>query len=324
MCAPSQNRAPQTPLFKAFLLSIIISINQFDWDTVMAPVMFILPFFLLASAIVANKLLLTVLSPITLVAFRMVGGGLFLYWYHRVPHTVIRTFFLQLTAAALCTTFINSLLKSYALTHLTSTKAAFIGALDPIVTALLAFIMIGDSVNSKQLVGIIIGMIGGALISFDHFSFSFDTLLPVMAAFGALVIGRYGWLLSQKLLKQTSITAAQLNAGMMLITGGIALGYVLCSPGSLMSEVCALNQPYLLAAFLFTIVVGNGIAYPLYAQLLKKHPATLVSLTGLLIPVMVMMMGALLLGESCSPQVMVGACCIGLGMLMFTFYSRST
>lgn len=286
--------------------------------------MFILPFFLLASAIVANKLLLAVLSPITLVAFRMVGGGLFLYWHHRVPHAVIRTFFLPLTGIALCTTFINSLLKSYALTHLTSTKAAFIGALDPIVTALLAFVMIGDSVNSKQLVGIIIGMIGGALISFDSGTFSLDSLLPIIAAFGALVIGRYGWLLSQKLLKQNSITAAQLNAGIMLIAGGIAFGYVLCSPVLLISEVCALNQPYLLAAFLFTIFVGNGIAYPLYAQLLKKHPATLVSLTGLLIPVMVMMMGALLLGESCSPQIAAGAFCICVGMFMFTFYSRST
>ncbi len=286
--------------------------------------MLILPFFLLASAIIANKLLLVILSPLTLISFRMIGGGLFLYWYHRVPHSIIRTFFVPLTVAALCTTFINSFLKSYALTYLSSTKAAFIGALDPLITALLAFLIVGDSINGKQFFGIALGMVGAAFISFDSQIITYQAALPLCAALSALVIGRYGWILSQKLLRTTPITAPQLNAGMMLIAGGLALGCVLCYPTLLLSELSALNEPYLMGAFLFTIFIGNGVAYPLYAQLLQKYPATLVSLAGLLIPVFVTLLGMLLLGEQCSVQLVIGALCICVGMVMFTFNARVT
>ncbi|OQA34739.1 MAG: EamA-like transporter family protein [Candidatus Dependentiae bacterium ADurb.Bin331] len=79
-----------------------------------------------------------------------------------------------------------------------------------------------------------------------------------------------------------------------------------------------------MGAFLFTIFIGNGVAYPLYAQLLQKYPATLVSLAGLLIPVFVTLLGMLLLGEQCSVQLVIGALCICVGMVMFTFNARVT
>ncbi|MBI2774915.1 EamA family transporter [Candidatus Dependentiae bacterium] len=280
-------------------------------------------FFLLASAIIANKFALSVLSPMALVAIRMLGGGLVLLWQERSSLKAIKNFIFPLTLIALCTTFINSLLKAYALQHLPSSKAALIAGLDPIITAMIAFVMFRESLNAQQLLAIGLAMIGSASLCYDGIS-GWSTIAPIAscAAFAAIVIGRYGWIKAQKILVDAHLTPRQLNAGMMVISGSIALAWLMASPTDFFSQLSNLNSVNLIFALLYTTVIGNVLAYPLYASLLKKYSATLLSLFGFLIPLFVTLLAIPLLSETCTSRVIISGAIMFAGVALFIKASK--
>ena len=69
----------------------------------------------------------------------------------------------------------------------------------------------------------------------------------------------------------------------------------------------------------YTVIIGNLIAYNLYAHLLKHNSATLMSLAGFTIPIYVSLMGYFLLGEPVTWMLVVAAVCMLVGVGMFYF-----
>jgi drug/metabolite transporter (DMT)-like permease len=280
-------------------------------------------FFLLASAIVANKLALTVLSPITLVAIRMIFGGAILLWYERAAIKNIKPFLGTLSLIAFCTTFVNSLLKAYALQHLPSNKAALIAGLDPIITSLIAFVILQERLNIRQYIGIAIAIAGSIILTQDGISgWKLAGVLPALAAFAAIAIGRYGWVLAQKLLIGAHLTPSQLNAGTMTISGVIAFAYLSTDIPFFLGQLSNLNTSGLIGAVLYTTLIGNVLAYSLYASLLKRYSATLLSLFGFLIPIFVTLLAIPILSETCPATTLIAGAIMFTGVALFIKSSK--
>lgn len=122
-----------------------------------------LGFGFMASATVANKYALSVLTPSLMVGLRMLFAGIILtLYYRRKSHRLSFAYFkhdlLILLGISLLTMLVPALFKAYALKNMLSSKAAFLASLDPFVTALYAFFFWGEHLTKKKVIGIIFGI----------------------------------------------------------------------------------------------------------------------------------------------------------------------
>jgi len=283
-------------------------------------------FALLASAISVNKIILATLPATFSVGLRMLFGGIILYALnyrssHRLKFSYIKQDWLLLLWIATCTTLIPSILKAFGLKNLISSKAAFIGALDPFVTAIYSYILWREVLSRKKFIGIMLGFIGAIILCFSHTAIE-DTFcnllifsLPELAAFGAVAIGRYGWMRAQITMKRDRYTPPELNGLMMLTSGIIALTI------SYFVDDIGFAQIPLTASFIsllaYTIIIGNVVAYTMYAQFLKAYSANFVSLAGFSVPIFVTLYGKIFLDEAITLNLVISALLILVGVFIF-------
>lgn len=283
-------------------------------------------FSLLASAITANKMILKTLPLFYFTGLRMLIAGLILLTLYSLRNHIdlkkIKTDFPALLLIALFTTFIQTLLKNYALKYLFSSKAALIGSIDPFVTALLAYFLLGERLSFKKSMGIMLGIAGSVYLctttsSLEETFFSISIFsAPELAAFAAIFVGRIGWLKAQALLKLNRYTPIELNSIMMILSGisSLVFSFVIQEAYPSLDARITIETLLLLA---YTIIVGNVIAYSLYATFLKTHSANFVSLVGFSVPLFVSLYGWMLLEEPLSEKLLIAALITFCGVLLF-------
>lgn len=202
-----------------------------------------------------------------------------------------------------------------------SSKAAFLGSLDPFITAFYAYILWNERLRFSQIMGIVLGFIGTSLVLFMNspneqtFTVWWGFAAPEFAALAAVFILRYGWIWAQKLLKAERYMPSELN-GLMMFIGGI---YALLASMYLHEcDFCTIPFTWqFFALFGYTVIVGNIIAYTLYAYSLKHYNVTLVSLAGLSVPLFVHLYGPIVLGEKLSVVFFVALIIMGAGLALF-------
>jgi drug/metabolite transporter (DMT)-like permease len=283
-------------------------------------------FALLSSAISVNKVILATLPPTFFVGLRMLMSGVILcaLSYKSSPRmklSRLRQDLPLLIWIACCTTLIPSILKAFGLQNLVSSKAAFIGALDPFVTAIYSYLFWRETLSIKKIIGVLLGFSGAVILCFSHSPIeeTFYTLLifslPELAAFGSVAIGRYGWICAQIAMKKDRYTPPELNGLMMLISGVLAL-----TASRFVDTVGFADIPLtpgFLGLIAYTVIVGNVIAYTMYAQFLKAYSANFVSLAGFSVPIFVTLYGKIFLHETITTNLVIAALLILAGVFVF-------
>lgn len=285
-----------------------------------------LGFACLASAISVNKVILSVLPPIFFVGLRTLCAGILLVGYNfrnnpRLSWKHLKHDFIVLLGVSLFTTFIPSILKAYALQNLISSKAAFLGSLDPFVTVIYAYILWHEKISLQKIIGIIVGFIGTmillvptsaveqSLIAWWIFSY------PELAALLAMALGRLGWMLVQILLRKERYSPSEVNGITMFGSGIFAL--TTAAATETIPPMSTLMQPWLMLLLIYTIIVGNVIAYTMYANFLRYYTSTFVSLAGFSVPLFVYIYGWIFLSEPLSLNFVISAIITFFGLLIF-------
>ena len=283
-------------------------------------------FALFASAIIANKMILASVPPGLFVALRMSSAGLILIFLYIRSSPRLRWGYLKqdvvpLAGISLFTTLIPSIFKAYGLKHLLASKAAFIGSLDPFITAIYEYLFWGKTLSWQKVIGIIIGFAGTMLLLVTRTSVSEGKELlyflsyPELAALLAMAIGRLGWMLVQVMVRTERYTPAEVNGVTMLASGALAVPYVYLF--EVLPPLHAFADPRLLALFAFTVLVGNVIAYNMYANFLRRYSSTFVSLAGFSVPIFVFLFGWLVLGEPLSMTFILASAITLVGLMIF-------
>lgn len=285
-----------------------------------------LGFALLASAMIANKVALFSFPPILFVAVRMVGAGLILLAYQwrkseRLHWRYLKIDVAMLLAISLLTTLIPSIFKAHALKHMISAKFTLFGSIDPFITALYAYVLYRERLTWSRLLGMFIGFAGLLILIFST-SFSQEHLpvfgvfsYPELAALAAPLLGRMGWMLVQKLLRRERYTAPEINGVTMLISGICA--FVVSAGTESWHIECVQSPLIIISAIVYTIIVGNVIALTMYADFLKHHSATLISLAGFSVNFFVAFYGWVLLAEIPPISFFIAALVTFIGLLIF-------
>lgn len=285
---------------------------------------YILPFFFLATGVIANKLSLAYIAPGISVGIRMLVSGIILLtcalytdWQNFWPK--FKKYWIWLAILASFATFIPAILKAYALKHTYSSKVALIGGLDPFLTALYSYILLHEPLSRKKWMGILLGFAGTCVLVIGHACESctvlFGTIgLAELAALGTAIISRYGWIKVQQLLKAHIFTVREINGATMFFAGF----YSLVSTAIFMPSAFNVTWSWTLIGLLaYTIVGGNLIGYQLYSHMLKKYTATFVSIAGFSMPIFVYALGWLVIGESLYPSFFIAGALTFCGVLVF-------
>jgi len=285
-----------------------------------------LAYLFLAGGIVCNKYILVSISAQFFVALRMLISGSILLFYHwhqteRLTYEKVKNDRIKLLFIALCTTLVPALLKAWSLKHMLASKQSLLGSIDPFITALMVYVMFNEKMTIFNIVGMAIGFLGTIVVILSKtspemgYEWLWHISYPEIAIIAAVIISRYGWILVQTLLRNNHYTPIQINTLMQLSAGAMALGCAAVTNQLQVYDIA--SYPVFIAASLFTIFGGNIIGYTLYAQSLKHHSATLVSLAGFSIPLLVTFFAYIFLGEAVTPSIILGGFLIFLGLLVF-------
>lgn len=188
--------------------------------------------------------------------------------------------------------------------------AAVLFASFPLLVALLAhFILPGERLTWASGIGVLIGFAGVAVIYSEDFrsllgpqvAFAATVMLlcPVSAAIGSVLVKKWG----------SGIHPLSTAAVPMLLTGAI-LGPIAWWAES--DRSVTFNGPSTLA-LLYLALVGSALPFTLYFWLLKRLPATRISLINYAVPVVAVIVGSLVLDEPVTFRVLLGAALVIAG-----------
>ncbi|CAM6002344.1 unnamed protein product [Sphagnum balticum] len=287
----------------------------------------VLAYVFLAGGIVSNKYILASMSAELFVALRMLISGLLLMLYNShqtesLTYQRVKNDRLGLLAIAGCTTLVPALLKAWSLKRMLASKQSLLGSIDPFVTALMVYYLFNEKISRSKVLGMVVGFIGVMVVilskSTDEFGYEFFWRIsyPELAIVAAVIISRYGWILVQVLLRNNHYTPIQINALVQVIAGMLAFMVAVFNNNIRLGPIA--SYPHFIACFAFTVLGGNIIGYTLYAYSLKHHSATLVSLAGFLIPLLVAVFAYIFLGEQVTWPIIIGGFIIFIGLTIFS------
>ncbi len=198
--------------------------------------------------------------------------------------------------------------------YVTSTVAAVVVSLDPVLAAGFAWALLPDEgIGAVGAVGLTLGLLGvgvvaspdpDALLSADVVGIGLVFLSAAAFALGAVLTRRY-----RTTLPVQSMQAWAMGVGAVLLHVAERLlpwpGFGAVDP-----------TPTAAAAVLYLAVVAGGVGYLLYFELLDRLGPVEINLVGYVAPLFAALGGWLLLGEAVDPSTVAGFCLVVAGFAL--------
>jgi drug/metabolite transporter (DMT)-like permease len=202
-----------------------------------------------------------------------------------------------------------------------ASRAAFWGAFEPFIASFYLYILYNEHMNKYQIIGCLLSCFSCAFFLFMQTKENIFTgaifCLADIAQIGSLCISRFGWIKGQELMRKDIFSPQQLNAFCFTISGFLSLSLFIMRNGKLDSLWPLCNNYSFLLAFLYTVVIGNMVAYNLYAYALKHTVVTYVSIAGLSMPLFVHILSVLFFNEALSPSFFISIFLIAIALYIF-------
>jgi drug/metabolite transporter (DMT)-like permease len=257
-------------------------------------------------------------GPITTAFLRVTIGALFLFplAYMRGQWQSTKGRLSLVLLVGILNSAIPFALFSYAVLHITTGLTSILNATVPLWGAVIAALWLKDRPDKLRVLGLIIGFVGVALLSWEKATFKQGgSGFAVLACLGASIC--YGIAASYTKRYLTGIAPLGLAAGSQVgATLGLLIPALIFSPhisgnGSLPS-----SQAWL--SVLALGVVCTGIAYILYFRLIQKAGPPKALAVTFLIPVFGVVYGVLLLNEKLTGWMVICGAVIVLGTALST------
>jgi probable blue pigment (indigoidine) exporter len=177
--------------------------------------------------------------------------------------------------------------------------AATLGAIQPIIVAILAVVVLHESFSRWRLSWGIVGVIGVGLVALGPEA----ALDPIGVAAGlssAASMG-LGVVLTKKWGRPPGISALTL-AGWQLTAGGV----ILLAPTLLLEGIPSSVDAAAVAGYAWLGLIGGLLAYTLWFSGIRRLPVTSTALLALLSPLVAATLGAVFLAETLTPVQLAG------------------
>lgn len=190
--------------------------------------------------------------------------------------------------------------------------AALIISANPIVTAVLAVLLLGERMTWRKLIGLLLGLGGVAYIVQSRLTLGTDQLSGIVLSAVALLSLVGGTILFKLFAPREGLW---IGNGVQSLAAGVALMPIAVGFESFRDIVPSTS---LIAAFAYSVVFVSVFAYLLWFRILAVSGATAASSYHFLIPPLGMLFGLLLLGEHLAAADLFGIVPVALGIYLVT------
>jgi len=195
---------------------------------------------------------------------------------------------------------------------MSSGLAALIISTNPILTAVLATLFLGERMTWRNVSGLLIGLAGVAFIVQSRLSGSADHLVGILFSVAALVSLVAGTILFKRMAPKGDLWAGN---GVQGLAAGLAM---LPFAAAFESTADIVPSWRLLATFAYLVLLVSIFGYLLWFHILSVSGATAASSYHFLMPPLGLLFGWLLLGEHIAATDLIGIVPVALGIYLVT------
>jgi drug/metabolite transporter (DMT)-like permease len=203
-------------------------------------------------------------------------------------------------------------LQTYAILYLPSGSAAVVVYLQPILTGLLAWLILGEPLSMAKLIGLLLGFSGIVAVSAGSISGGANAISPVGVVLGAG--SAFFWALGTVYFKKYEARVSTLWAvAVTFLVGGVvltALG-LLVEPWG---EVSWTGE--FVACLLYSSLVGIALAWVIWFALVRAGEASRVAAYIFAVPLSAVLIGVVFLDEPLGYPLLIGATLVVSGIYL--------
>lgn len=205
------------------------------------------------------------------------------------------------------------LLFSWAQQHVSSGVASIFNATTPIMTAVMAWLVFRvEKLKALQVIGIGVGILGVVIIIAPWQGISLDgSLVAELAILGATASYGFSFAYMRRFASNTGMSALAFTFGYIAMAGAVM---AILTPFLVLTPVRL--DPSIIGSLLLLGCLGTGIAYVWNQNTVRAWGPTRASTVTYITPVVGVVLGILILGETLSWNEPVGALVIFLGILL--------
>ena len=200
-------------------------------------------------------------------------------------------------------------LQTVTVAQLPSGMAAVLIYLQPILTGLLSWPLLGEPLGAAKLAGLVLGFCGIVAVSSGGFSGDASGFGIVIAVISAVT-----WSLGTVYFKRTQDRVPMLwTIALQFLAGGICLTVA----GLFVESLADISwNGTFVASLLYTAVFGTALAWLLWLGLVRAGEASRVAAYVFFVPLVGIVMGNIILKEPLSPSLLVGTALVVAGIYL--------
>jgi drug/metabolite transporter (DMT)-like permease len=266
-------------------------------------------------AFVAGKIGVTDCPPLILLAARFSLAGILILGISALRSEKLDLSWRDVAVFAVLGVANNALYLGLGYTGLKTVSAGLGGLIvsaNPVFTAMLAALFLGEAMTLRKVTGLLLGIAGVTFIVWHRMSVGTDDWHGILFTLASLASIVAGTILFKVLAPKGSLW---IGNGIQNIAGGLA---VMPFAFTLSSVSDIVPSARLLGAFTFLVLGGSILAYLLWFHLLKVCGATAASAYHFLMPPLGMLFAFLVLGEHVEFRDLLGIVPVALGIYLVT------
>jgi drug/metabolite transporter (DMT)-like permease len=266
-------------------------------------------------AFVAGKIGVTDCPPLILLTARFSLAGILILGISALRDEQWQMTWRDAAVFALLGVANNALYLGLGYTGLKTVSAGLGGLIvsaNPVFTAALAALFLGESLTWRKVAGLLLGISGVGFIVWHRMSVGSDSLHGILFTLASLASIVAGTILFKVLAPKGSLW---IGNGVQNLAGGLVLlpfALTFASVGDIVPSA------RLLGAFAFLVLGGSILAYLLWFHLLKVCGATAASAYHFLMPPLGMLFAWMVLGEHVEIRDLLGIVPVALGIYLVT------
>jgi drug/metabolite transporter (DMT)-like permease len=266
-------------------------------------------------AFVAGKIGVTYCPPLILLAARFSLAGVLILGISALRRESWSLSWRDAGVFAILGLANNALYLGFGYTGLQTVSAGLGGLIvsaNPVFTAVLAALLLGEQLTWRKVTGLLLGILGVSFIVWHRMSVGTDSLHGILFTLASLASIVAGTILFKLLAPKGSLW---IGNGVQNIAAGIVLIPVALTLSDVGDIVPNMD---LLGAFAFLTLGGSILAYLLWFHLLKASGATAASAYHFLMPPLGMLFAWMVLGEHVEIRDLLGIVPVALGIYLVT------
>ena len=266
-------------------------------------------------AFVAGKIAVTDCPPLILLAVRFTLAGVLIFGISALRGETISLSRRDILVYALIGLANNALYLGFGYTGLQTVSAGIGGLIvsaNPVFTAILAALFLGETMTWRKATGLVLGVAGVTFIVWHRISLGTDSWHGILFTLASLASIVTGTILFKLLAPKGSLW---IGNGIQNLSAGLALtplAFTLSSVGDIVPSF------RLLGAFAFLVLCGSILAYLIWFHLLTVCGATAASAYHFLMPPLGMLFAWMVLGEHVAAGDLLGIVPVALGIYLVT------